>query len=131
VGEADREPVEEHASEKPAPSSIEANAGEGWKRRLPLAIVTLAPTVYLVTRIYLRTGDIGLALGAGLICPFCVYGVIGTWLDESSALTRTSWARWSNNHADKRPLLFAITGALVFVVFLSIMWLIGPLVVRY
>jgi hypothetical protein len=94
-------------------------------------VVTVVPTLYLVTRIYSRTGDLGLALGAGFVCPFCIYGVIGTWLDESSALTRASWARWASNHADKRPLLFAIVGAIIFIAFLSLMLLISPLIRRH
>jgi len=127
--EDDEDVADDDSDEEP--SLLVEIAGDGWKRRLPLAILTVAPTAYLFTRIYLRTGDLGLALGAGVICPLCVYGVIGLWLDDTSAFTRSSWARWSANHADERPLIFAVVGAAVFVGFFTLMWLISPLVTRY
>jgi hypothetical protein len=92
---------------------------------LPTAIVTVVPTLYVSIRIFLRTGDLALTVGAGVICPFVVYGVLDTWLDESSRLTRSSWARWSADRSQSRPLLFAIAGALVFIGALTLLWLAG------
>src|SRR5689334_24065752 len=72
---------------------VEAVFGPRWKRKLPVAILTSAPTAYLVTTVYLRTHDLGLAFGAGVLCPLVVYTIFREWLDETSQFTKTSWAR--------------------------------------
>ena len=37
-------------------SELDSPLGPKWKNRLPLAILTLAPSAYLAIRIYVRTG---------------------------------------------------------------------------
>lgn len=74
-------------------SGFDSVLGPRWKGGLPLAILTLAPTAYFTVKVWVRTGDFELALGAGVVCPFVVYTVFGAWLDESSRFTKSSWAR--------------------------------------
>jgi hypothetical protein len=116
--------------EDPGPD-VDALLGPRWKRRLPLGILTLAPTAYFTTKIWLRTGDLLLAVGAGVVCPFVIYVVFGAWLDESSRFTKSSWARWCANHSERRTLLCAVIGALVFTGFFALLWFAGSAVTRY
>ena len=112
-------------------SDLDAFLGPQWTRRLPLGILTLAPTAYFTIKIWVRTGDLRLAIGAGVVCPFVIYVVFGAWLDESSRFTKSSWARWCANHAEKRTLLCAVIGALVFTGFFALLWFAGSAVTRY
>jgi len=100
---------------------VEAMFGPHWKRKLPVAVLTSAPTAYVVVSVYLRTRSIGLAFGAGVLCPLVVYAIFKAWLDETSRFTKTSWARWSANHADHRPLIAAAVGAVVFTAVFALM----------
>jgi hypothetical protein len=109
---------------------MEVLLGPRWKNRLPLAILTLAPTVYLAAKFYLRTHSVGLALGVGVICPFSVYFVFDAWLDDSRWFMRSSWSRWCAHHSEKRPLLGAVIGALVFIGFFALLWFAESAVTR-
>lgn len=104
--------------------------GPRWKNRLQLAILTLAPTVYFTAKVYLRTDSVGLALGAGVICPFTIYFVFDAWLDDSRWFMRSSWSRWCAHHSEKRPLLGAVLGALVFIGFFALIWFAESAVTR-
>ena len=118
------------ADQEEPESGMEVLLGPRWKNRLPLAILTLAPTVYLAAKFYLRTHSVGLALGVGVICPFSVYFVFDAWLDDSRWFMRSSWSRWCAHHSEKRPLLGAVIGALVFIGFFALLWFAESAVTR-
>ena len=123
-------PAEQEKPESGVEVWIEVLLGPRWKNRLQLAILTLAPTVYFAAKVYLRTDSVGLALGAGVICPFTIYFVFDAWLDDSRWFTRSSWSRWCAHHSEKRPLLGAVLGALVFIGFFALLWFAESAVTR-
>lgn len=118
------------AGQEEPESGMEVLLGPRWKNRLQLAILTLAPTVYFAAEVYLRTDSVGLALGAGVICPFTIYFVFDAWLDDSRWFMRSSWSRWCAHHSEKRPLLGAVLGALVFIGFFALLWFAESAVTR-
>lgn len=116
-----RAPTDQEKPESSMEFWREILLGPRWKNRLPLAILTLAPTVYFAANVYLRTHSVGLALGAGVVCPFIIYFVFDAWLDDARWFTRSSWSRWRVHHSEKRPLLGAVLGALVFIGFFALL----------
>ena len=126
-----RESVNQPAHREDPGSGVYARPRASRRSKLGRVIVTIAPSIYLVTRILIRTGDVEVAIGAGLICPLVVWYIAETWVQDGSRLMRRSWNQWCADRTNEWPLLAAAAGALIVIGFLTVMWFGVSFVSRY